>query len=195
MRKYFVAFLLDGDVRNYSLRLSEEISNRYHTVRFFDKVTPHITVKIPFLSDNDGIKDVERTLRAFARTQCAPRVTIKGFGHFGFRTIYLSTEGNEAADFVRACLSQLTRNIPWLPTPPLEGNKLHVSVARYLTRRKFLKIWRALKGVSPTFSNRLDNLAILVHEEGKWRVYALIPVRTEALGELTAADSGRMVSV
>ncbi len=177
--KYFVAYLLSGSAKSYHERLTRQIFEKYKTARFFEKVPPHVTIKAPFEATDEGILDVERVLRAFARTAEAPSFVLEGFGHFGFRTVYLNGEGKEATVFVRRCIKLLRENIPWMSQSPLEGNKLHASVARFLSRRKFERIWRALKGACPSVEVTLDNVAILKQTDGVWKVHALIPVRTD----------------
>jgi hypothetical protein len=135
-------------------------------------------VKAPFEATKDEIADIERVLRAFAKNESAVPFTLKGFGSFGFRTIYMNVvDSPEAVSLVRRLLSALALHGPHLPRYPTEGNKLHASVARFLTRVQNRRIWRSLKEEKPEFRGALDNIAILEKEGKTWKVISVIPFR------------------
>ncbi len=180
--KYFVAHLLSGDVERYYEALSREISRRFQTLPLHERVPAHITLKPPFETDEDGVQSVERALRSFARTIDPIPLTINGFGKFGFRTIYLNVNNEEAIECVRKSVSFMNTHFPWMPHPIHEGNKPHISVARFLDRTESRHIWRQLKDSRVRFSTYIDNVAILRKEERKWRLHTLIPLGTHAEG-------------
>ncbi|MEK9177042.1 MAG: 2'-5' RNA ligase family protein [Patescibacteria group bacterium] len=182
--RYFIAHLLEGKAKMYHEALTRALSDRFALVPLHERVPPHLTVKIPFEADETEIKDMERVLRSFARTRAPAHVTLSDFGHFGFRTIYLDVARSpEATALTREALRVLRDNLPWLPRPPLEGNKLHASVARFLPRQKFRRVWRLLEGMHPRFTTTLDNLAILKREDKAWTVHTLIPLTGEVRPE------------
>jgi hypothetical protein len=176
--KYFIAHLLTGDAKAFHEGVTRELSTRFGTLPLHDRLPPHLTVKAPFETDERGIEDIERILRAFASHERAAPFFIRGYGKFGFRTVYLDVpKGSPAIALVRRMLATLSANASWLPRHPLEGNKLHASVARFLTRRQSRHIWWYFKGTRPSFSLLLDNVAILRKEGKVWKVHALIPLR------------------
>ena len=183
--RYFVAHILSGEAKGFHERLTRELSSYFHTVPLHERIPPHITIKPPFETDDAGIQEVERILRAFATGERATPLRIHDFGRFGFRTIYMDIlKSKDAVSLVRRAIKTLNTNISWMPAYPLEGNKLHASVARFLTRRQYRHIWRYLKKLHPEFSSSLNNLTILKKENGTWSIHARIPLR--ALDE----DSG-----
>lgn len=185
--KYFIAHLLSDDARRYHERLTRELSKRFSIVPLHERVPPHLTIKIPFEASEDQIREVERVLRSFARTHAAPELTFDGFGHFGFRTVYLDVRQSRAPILlVRECLTVLKENAPWLSFGPLEGNKLHASVARFLSRRQFKRIWKLISKARPRFKTSFDNIAILKKDGTRWVVHAKI-----ALPEATPSVSTR----
>ncbi len=174
--KYFVAHLLSGRAKTYHERLTSELSKRFHILPLHERVPPHLTFKIPFEADSEGILHVERVVRSFAHLRARVPLSLEGFGHFGFKTIYLNTtREREAITLMRDLLKALHDSCPWLRVAPLEGNKLHASVARFLTRRKFLRIWRHVKPLKPRFDIEIDQLVILERGEHGWKVRASIP--------------------
>jgi 2'-5' RNA ligase len=177
--KYLVAHLLSGDASAFHRELARDLSLRFHTIPLHERIPAHITIKPPFEADESRIGDVERILRAFALGERAAPLTFRGFGRFGFRTVYLDVyKSPDAVSLVRRAVKTLNDNASWLPQSPLEGNKLHASVARFLSRHQSRHIWRFLKECSyPHFDSALDNIAILKKDGRVWSVHALIPLR------------------
>jgi 2'-5' RNA ligase len=152
------------------------------------RIPPHLTLKLPFETDEAGIKEVERALQEFAAKEQAVPFSLRGFGRFGFRTIYLDVGGSsEAVSLARNCIRGLNEAVPWLPRAPLEGNKLHASVARFLNRRQFARIWRYVRDSRPHFASHFDNVAILEKRGSGWslRSFISLPER-QALERRTA---------
>jgi len=171
--KYFVAHLLSGDVAQYHTTLTQELSHRFRATPIHEKVAPHITVKIPFEANEYELLQVEHVLAHFTSTRHAPPMTLEGFGRFGFKTVYLDVvKSHEAVHMVRDCVNELNQ-LKWMQQVHHEGNKLHASVARFLTYKQFRRIWREVKHERPHFKERLDSLAILKkpHGEKKWHVH------------------------
>lgn len=175
--KYFVAYLLSGDAKRYHETLTRELASKFLITPLHERIAPHVTVKPPFETDDAGIEEVERVLRSFAHGQESAPLLFSGFGRFGFRTIYLDVKKNkEAISVVRRCIQILNANVPWMPAYPLEGNKLHASVARFLSRKQFRRIWRELKELEPRFESSLDTIAILKKHGRSWQLHTLIPL-------------------
>jgi 2'-5' RNA ligase len=181
--KYLVAHLLSGEAKASHQKIARELSHRFKTPPLYERIPPHVTVKPPFETDEAGIEEVERVLRALAARERAASFLIRGFGRFGFKTIYLDVVRSPGAvALVRRLLAGLNANVPWLPRYPHEGNKLHASVARFLDRKKFRRMWRLLKGLVPAFSLSFDNVAVLQQEGRSWKVRTIIPLYPEAKG-------------
>jgi len=171
--KYFVAHLLEGEVAEYHRELTLELSRSFNTYPIHEKVSPHITVKIPFEANGYEIARVEDTLERFAEAHAPEPMIMEGFGRFGFKTIYLDVvKSRAAANVVRECVEELNA-LEWMQRVRHEGNKLHVSVARFLTYTQFKRVWRNLKHERPRFKHTLDSLVILRKEAGArtWSVH------------------------
>lgn len=174
--KYFIAHLLTGDAKQYHVGLTHGLALKYRIIPLHDRIPPHITVKPPFETDEAGIAEVERILRSFAHHEHPLPLTIDGFGRFGFRTVYMDVYKNsEVVSLVRRAIHALNTHIAWMPEYPLEGNKLHASVARFLNRKQFRRIWRELRLLKPRFESTFDNIVILKKEGRIWEVHSRIP--------------------
>lgn len=171
--KYFVAHLLEGEVAEYHRELTLALSRNFNTHPLHEKVSPHITIKIPFEANEYEIKRVEEALLRFTADNTPAPMNIEGFGRFGFKTIYLDVVKSHAAvNLVRNCVEELNA-FTWMQQVHHEGNKLHASVARFLKYRQFKRIWRHLKDERPHFRHSLNSLTILKKESGAraWSVH------------------------
>lgn len=168
--KYFVAYLLQGRAYEYHRALTGALAQRFHIKR---KASPHLTVKIPFEANKYEIAQLEQLLAQFAACVQPEPFALEGFGRFGFRTIYLDVpKSTGAVALVRDAIEEM-KVLPWMQQVPHEGNKLHVSVARFLTYRKFRRIWRTLKSEKPHFREVLDGFVIMKKERpsDSWQLH------------------------
>lgn len=177
--KYFIAHLLTGDVARYHREITHTLSERFHTTALYKKVQSHLTVKIPFEANPFELAQVEDRLASLAASRDSVPLTFEGFGRFGFKTVYLDvTKSQRAVELVRETVNTMNE-LPWMQRIPHEGNKLHASVARFMTYKKFRRVWRHLRHERAYFESSLDSFAILKKEapEHPWVVH-----RTFALG-------------
>lgn len=181
--KYFIAHLLTGDAKRYHARIVRALKDTHRIPLPKRNSPPHITIKPPFECGLMGIVEVERELRAFARAHSAPRYTLKGFGRFGFKTMYWDmAPRSEAITFVRSLIRHLNAEVRWLPRAPLEGRKLHASIARHLDRKTAARVWRTVKQYSPEYRGSLDTVCVMKKVKDRWVVRTIIIVpRTEQL--------------
>lgn len=173
--KYFVAHLLTGNLRQYHLSLTEELSNRFHVAPLHKRVDPHITIK-NFEANEYEITQVESVLERIAVAVSPLPLTIEGFGRFGHKTFFLDVQkSREATLFARECVGKLN-SLPWMKPLKHEGEKLHTSVARYLRYNQSHRIWRLLKRrETPHFKTYLDTLTIMRKPGKHWEVHREFP--------------------
>lgn len=181
--------MLSGDTARYHQRLTQYLTHRFNTTPLHEKVAPHITVKIPFEANATECAGVEHVLQGFVETHYAQPLTVRGFGRFGHRTVYLNAqEQRGAVQLVRDCVTALNA-LPWMQQVPHEGNTLHASVARFLTRKQFRRIWRHVAREAPHFEATFDSIALLkkVPGERTWqthRTFRFVAPRTHFAPEL-----------
>lgn len=195
--KYFIAHLLTGDVARYHLELTQSLSERFHTTPLYKKVQSHLTVKIPFEANQFELAQVEERLALLAASREAVPLTFEGFGRFGFKTVYLDvTKSQRAVELVREAVN-VVNELPWMQRIPHEGNKLHASVARFMTYKKFRRVWRYLKQERPCFESTLDSLALLKKEapHEPWAVHRMFTLGFPALTDQGVCERVRPATV
>lgn len=189
MHKYFVAHLISGDAKTYHERLTRDLSTMFRIFPLHERVVPHITIKAPFECDEEGIQEVERVIRSYVHNEVAPNMLMKGFGRFGFRTVYLDIDRSpDAVSFVRRAIKTINENVSWISRSPLEGNKLHASVARFMTMKQSRRVRRYVREMKPHFTMELDNIAILKKEGRQWKVETIIAVPSRMHATLPSVD-------
>lgn len=171
--KYFVAHLLSGEVASYHRTLTRELAERYQVTALHKKVDPHVTIKIPFYANSYEIAQVEEVLHRFSETTEPTPLTFDRFGRFGFKTVYLDVvKSQRAVELVRSCVAELN-TLPWMQRIPHEGNKLHASVARFMTYKQFRRVWRHVKTEPAHFKHQFGSIAILKKDasQNMWNVH------------------------
>lgn len=187
--KYFIAHLLSGDVYQYHLGLTQELSERYRIAPLHARVDPHITIK-NFEANDYEIGQVESKVAEFVTRFEPMHFTVEGFGKFGHKTIYLDVvKSREATLFARECIYELNA-FSWMRPVKHEGEKLHASIARYLRYRQSRKIWRRLKREeTPRFRSVLDTVTILQKPGKRWEVYREFPIGMPVQQSVSSAHS------
>lgn len=175
--RYFIAHLVEGGAKRYRDRVVRELHRKYQITSPKLSLPAHLTLKPPFECNLMQITQVEKSLRTFLRTQTAPHYHFRGFGRFGFKTIYVDVvKSPDASRLMRECIRYLNHKNPWLPRTHIEGNKLHMSVARHLDRKTSAKIWRELKALLPESTGRLDSVSVLKYDKKRWVVRTTIRI-------------------
>ena len=175
--RYFIAHLVEGSAKRYRDRVVRELHRKYKIKSPKLSLPAHLTIKPPFECGLMGITQVEKSLRAFVRLQTAPPYRLRGFGRFGFKTMYLDVvQSPDATTLFRSCVAHLNKENPWLPRGAVDGNKLHLSVARHLDRKTSAKIWKDLSTLKPEWQGRLDSISVLKYEKKRWVVRTTIRI-------------------
>ncbi|MFQ5540702.1 MAG: 2'-5' RNA ligase family protein [Candidatus Paceibacteria bacterium] len=172
MTTYFVAHLLSGDAARYHRALTAHLSERFRIMPLHERVHPHVTIK-NFNANRTQIAEVEDVLAHLTATNGPERIMFEGFGRFGFKTVYLDIpRSREALALARSCVASLNE-LDWMRPAHHEGEKLHASVARFLTYRKFQRVWRYIRAERPAFTDTIESLAIMKKEptDRVWRVH------------------------
>ena len=159
--RYLLAYLLDGEVAHYHHTLTMYLADRYHLQPIHTRLGPHVTIKIPFEANAYEAEQLKARLETFAYNHPPQHLTFDGFGRFGFKTAYLDVvKSNASVETVRRCIGDLNE-FPWMQQVTHEGNKLHASVARFMTYKKFRRVWRHLKTERVHFKTTVHALTLL----------------------------------
>ncbi len=173
--KYFIAYLLSGEVKTAHEALTNEITDRFGVFRLNDHIPPHVTLKSPF--ETDHIDDVEKTLSSFADHYPRAEMRLWGFGAFGREVLYIPVLASQEARSTIHHFTKVLRTIQWMQFEEFDiEKKLHATVAHRGIEEKFDEIWNFLSTQKFEFSVELDNVSILKKERDRWAVHQTYPL-------------------
>lgn len=168
--RYFIAYLASKPLAEYHQALVKELAEKFGLEIGAGYFPTHITLKAPFdLNDATVIKDA---LEKFASVHYAPSFTIKNFGHFDRKVIFLDVSLNEILSTITWDLQNTLKqihNLSWREHEPLRN--FHVFVAKRIDTMKFDAIWSHLMQKKvPSFDLLFDNITLLRLENDAWVV-------------------------
>lgn len=176
-RLFFIALLPPQDVQDYATEIKEYFAQTYKS-RHALKSPPHITVQAPFEWQLENVPVLEQGLRAFAQTRTPVPITLKGFGAFVPRVIYINVlktpellaVQQELMAYLEASLGivdPVSKKRPFAP---------HMTVAfKDLTRQNFRAAWPEFQNRELKFEFTAFQLTLLVHDGKRWIIHSEFP--------------------
>ncbi len=176
-RRFFIALLPPQDIQDYANEIKEYFAQSYNS-RHARKSPPHITLQPPFEWDMNNMPVLEQCLRTFADTRLPVPITLKGFGAFVPRVIYINVlktpELLALQQDLMTCMEaslgivdQLSKRRPFAP---------HITVAfKDLTRQNFRAAWPEFEHRELEFEFAASELTLLIHNGRRWNVHESFP--------------------
>ena len=173
---FFIALLPPLTIQNSITEIKQHCADVYESKAAL-KSPPHITLQSPFKWDVDAVPILEESLKSFAQTRIPVPITLKGFGAFKPRVIYVRVlKIPELIAIQKDLMAYLdsfgivderSKNRPFSP---------HVTVAfRDLKRQNFRKAWTEFENQSLEFEFMASNLTLLLHDGRRWTVSVEFP--------------------
>ena len=167
---YFIALIPPEPLRNRIVELKLKFAEKYQTNHAL-KSPPHITLIPPFNFRNEEEKRIIELLEIFTQTANPFNVTIKGFGTFKPKVIYLDFTENELLNSFQMRLSKEFKDISGLN---LKKGKLfapHMTLAfRDLSPQMFYRAWEKYKLETFEASFMVKSLFLLKHNGKCWDI-------------------------
>lgn len=189
-RRFFIALVPPQDIQDYARKIQQSFVETYHSRKALNS-PPHITLQAPFEWQLDNVAVLEQSLKTFASTKTPVPVTLKGFGAFAPRVIYINVLRTPEllalqSDLIRHMEASCGIVDPVSKTRPFSP---HITVAyRDLTKPNFRAAW-------PEFQNRplefeftglkfeftVSQLTLLIHDGKRWNIHSEFPTLAESL--------------
>lgn len=179
---FFLALLPPQEVRDYANEVKQYFADTYQS-QHAQKSPPHITLQPPFEWQLDQMPLLEKSLLTFAQTRTPIPITLKGFGAFPPRVIYIKVLKTpdllaiqkDLMHYLEKSLaitvSKGTKNRPFSP---------HVTVAfKDLTKQNFHQSWPEFEHRELDFEFMVSNLTLLRHDGQRWNVILEFPFSKE----------------
>ena len=177
IRRFFIALLPHQEIQDYANEIKQYFAQTYQS-QHAQKSPPHITLQPPFEWQLDAVPVLEQCLRTFADTRTPVPVTLKGFGAFVPRVIYINvlktpellTLQNDLMAYLEGSLGIVNRVSKSRPFAP------HMTVAfRDLTPQNFRTAWPEFKDRQLEFEFTASQLTLLIHDGRRWNVHSEFP--------------------
>ena len=165
------------EVRDYHQRLRLQLVSQFGlTVNL--NVPAHITVKYPFVIENDD--EIEELIQKFCETSTGTGWHLQGFNHFineENRVVFIDVVPQAETRSVHAKFLAELRKVHWVQWGQFDTADLHyhVTLATHgLTTENFDAVWAFLKQQEkPDFQVHFDNLALVLIEDHSRSVYKI----------------------
>lgn len=170
--RYMIAHMISGDAKAYLGNLGDVIAGNYRLRSVSLSIDPHLTVKAPFDALSTDFVEVEHIVERVARSASQHPYTLKGFGGFGDRVVYMDVDASsDIPDFI-ARLKEELKQVPWMEFKPHEEEtKLHATLCYPKSREQADDIIGRLNARGgKEFSCTFDSIALLKKGERRWEV-------------------------
>jgi 2'-5' RNA ligase len=171
-RLYFVALLPPQEIQDYANQIKQYFADKYAS-RHAQKSPPHITLQPPFKWEDAEVPRLEEYLKDFASVRESVPITLKGFGAFAPRVIYINVVRSlELMTLYSDLIMYLESNLGIVDkvgkTRPFAP---HMTVAfRDLTKQNFKTAWSEFEKQQLHFEFTAFDLKLLLHDGRRWNV-------------------------
>jgi 2'-5' RNA ligase len=170
LRKYFVAQLLSGKVKEFQENLERQIFQQFNIKPLHWRIPPHLTLKAPFDWPEEKEEVVKQALKEKAEKSTIIPIELSGFGHFGRRTIFIKAKyPPELKMSIKKMRNRLRREEIEITKSDRKLN-LHSSVARFLELDQFYQIWHFVRQFKIKEVIEYNHFTLLKHDGKKWQL-------------------------
>jgi len=166
---HFIGHQAEKSIAEYCRNLTKEIALNFRVKNLGDYLPAHLTFFPPFNLGESDVEEITQEFGKFSKTISPVKLTINGFGHFNARTIFLSVEMSSEIKSLVQKIINFGRDLGLQAVPAGPKLHLHISIARFLDREQFEKIWDFLeKKPKPSIVSELDNITIFQKADREW---------------------------
>lgn len=170
LQKYFLAILPPGElmeeVQALKLKLKEEFGTKFAL-----KSPAHITLKMPFVYDQNRLERLEESLKGFLVNHSGFEIGIKGVSHFRKKVVFLKVEAPEALFHLQKELkTHLRRNLHLVEELSDKNYHPHMTVAyQDLKKGSFDDLRKRVEEGSISSKFHVGGICVLRKDESIWR--------------------------
>lgn len=171
--RYNVVHLIRGEAKIFHEKITRDLTDTFGSYPIHEYIPPHLTLKWPFESDEEGLSAVNTVINSICQTHRKSDYHLRGFGHFENAAIYIDAIPSPE---MKATVTDLQTKLAALPGIALNEfdttQKFHASVAvSRLKPYSLEQLWEHLqKGPQPDFAMKFDNIALMKKVGNKWIV-------------------------
>ncbi|NER97925.1 MAG: 2'-5' RNA ligase family protein [Symploca sp. SIO1B1] len=171
--RFFIALLPPEAFQHRANEIKQYFAQTYDSQGAL-KSPPHITLQPTFEWNHDALTVLEQSLRSFAEIHTPISITLKGFGAFAPKVIYIDVLKSpelmnlqgELMAYLQVSLGIVHPNAHSRPFHP------HLTVAfRDLTKQNFQLAWPEFEHRQLEYEFTASELTLLIHDGRQWNVY------------------------
>jgi len=177
LRLYFVAIVPEEPVYSEILALKTEIRDRFSSKAAL-RSPPHITLHMPFQWKEEKEEQLFNSLNELAILHQPFKVTLKDFGAFPPRVIYVQVEENQHLNMLQKEVSR-NASIIWHIYPKSDSRAFtpHMTIAfRDLKKSNFFEAWKEFEGREYQTEFTASDLCLLKHNGKSWDIFHRSPL-------------------
>ena len=169
--KLVIVYLIKGKAEKYHKQLVKEVGPKFGEKYMIENPLPsHVTLKSPFETNN--IKEIEKLLEEFVKTEKQSKIEINGFKNFKRFVAFLNTKFSKQTLKTQKHLLKKLQKIGIKSHEFDKKFKPHATISYGNTKTSFNNIWNYLKTLDkPNFDLKLNNIAIMKKGKKYWKVY------------------------
>lgn len=170
---YFIAIIPPEPIYSQINNLKAHLATQYNTKAAL-KSPPHLTLHMPFRWDEDKEERIFNTLENLTNSRHAFDLSLKGFGAFKPRVIYIDMVKPPALEALHDDLKKIMKislNI-FNAEYKDRGFNPHLTLAfRDLRKAAFFEAWNELERKDFEASFTVDKIMLLKHNGKSWDIY------------------------
>lgn len=169
--KYFIAYLIKGDAKEYHLRLSKKIAETFGIFNVSDVIGPHITLKyFNILLNEQQVKELEKLLKNFCENHHKAKLKLQGIGQFENKVLFMKVKPSEEMKLLYRNLVKELEKLSWITWNEFDKENIHfhATLAEKNIEPKFEEIYKFASKKKPNFDLEFDNICILKKPKDKW---------------------------
>lgn len=177
--KYLIANIPPDEISDYAKEVSSDISKTFGVADSHERIPPHFTLQPPFVTDDDGLTQVDAVIRHVTRTYQPAPVDMFGFGTFSNRVLYLAAAESEKVAETTGILLEKLAGLSFISERQYPELNFHITVARPKSDEEMQEILSYVqKTYTPHFTFAFKNLTLLrkSDENSDWKIDSVYPI-------------------
>jgi 2'-5' RNA ligase len=184
LQKYFIAIVPEGEIQEKAADLKLQLKEKFN-LKYALRSPAHVTLKMPFLWNEAKEDRLRSELGLFFQGQLPFRLKFKGIGKFSDRVIYMKVSENKALRRLQTELTMMCK-IQLNLAQELSDYAYHphMTIAfKDLKKGRFEEYFEFIKSKSFSRQMKVDHIALLKREDGRWAVLQSFPLLEEGFLE------------
>ncbi len=168
--KYFIGYLISGEVGEWHIGTAKKISDEFNTWKIYEKLPPHITIFYPEgVEDISGIRDFIKNW--VQKSKASGNFYISDFDRFDDRVVFAKIDADKSVVNAVEDLREDLKNMTGI-TEDFPNWHPHATLAYKLSPEEINKIWAYTDKLDkPNFVLPFNNITIFRYEgDKKWVV-------------------------